>query len=71
MSIFSNFSFFRFHSPHVHFEKQVAFRMLFPQELDAWIRFSGLEIVEKFGTYSRLAFSKKPIMQIVVCQKPN
>jgi SAM-dependent methyltransferase len=44
-------------------------RMYFPQELDAYLKWNGFNIVHKFGSFEEEAFSNDSDKQIFVCQK--
>jgi SAM-dependent methyltransferase len=42
-------------------------RMLFPQELDALLKYNGFAIDHKYGNYDRRAFDRWAVRQLVVC----
>lgn len=44
-------------------------RMFFPQELDAYLKMHGFEILHKFGGFRQEAFEDTSGKQVVVCQK--
>lgn len=43
-------------------------RMVFPQELDALLRYNGFTIVHKYGSNELAAFDKASEMQLVICK---
>lgn len=57
-----------FRSKEKEFIKTVGFRMMFPQELNAWLMLCGFEYIHKFGTFTRVPFEEDPFFQIVVCK---
>lgn len=57
-----------FRSKENEFKKPVDFRMMFPQELDAWVKLCGFEYLYKFGTFNRDPFVDAPFFQIAVCK---
>lgn len=44
-------------------------RMYFPQELDAYLKFNGLKIMHKFGSFEEQLFSDTSEKQIFICKK--
>lgn len=44
-------------------------RMYFPQELDAYLKWNGFNIIQKFGSFGEEVFSSKSDKQIFICQK--
>ncbi|BAO77250.1 class I SAM-dependent methyltransferase [Winogradskyella sp. PG-2] len=44
-------------------------RLFFPQELDAYLKWNGFNIINKFGSFDDDPFNDKSDKQIFVCQK--
>lgn len=44
-------------------------RMYFPQELDAYLKWNGFNILHKFGSFEEETFNDESDKQIFVCQK--
>jgi SAM-dependent methyltransferase len=51
-----------------HSVQDLDLRMLYPQELDAYLKWNGFQIVHKFGSFGEEAFSDNSDKQIFVCQ---
>jgi SAM-dependent methyltransferase len=51
--------------------EELNMRMYFPQELDALLKYNGLKIYEKFGSYEDGPFSEESPKQIIVCGLPE
>ena len=49
--------------------KKVNMRCFFPEELIALCRFSGLEVVERYGNYDETPFGSNSPKQILLCRK--
>ena len=43
-------------------------RLFFPQELDAYLKWNGFNIIKKFGSFEEEAFNDNSEKQIFVCQ---
>ena len=43
-------------------------RMFFPQELDAYLKWAGFNVIHKFGDFEEKPFSNDSVKQIFVCQ---
>jgi len=43
-------------------------RLFFPQELDAYLKWNGFEIMHKFGSFEEEAFNKAAEKQMFVCK---
>ncbi len=52
-----------------HSIQNLDMRMYFPQELDAYLKWSGLNIINKFGSFDEDKFENKSERQIFVCNK--
>ena len=46
-------------------------RLYFPQELDAYLKWNGFEILHKFGSFMEEAFSDASEKQIFVCKEKS
>lgn len=44
-------------------------RMYFPQELDAYLKFNGFDVMHKFGNFEEETFSDASEKQIFICKK--
>ncbi|MDZ8051395.1 MAG: class I SAM-dependent methyltransferase [Aulosira sp. ZfuVER01] len=47
--------------------EEITYRLYFPQELEALLRYNGFKIEKKFGAYDRSVFSDASFYQITVC----
>lgn len=52
-----------------HSKENLDMRMYFPQELDAYLKWSGFTIVQKFGNFEEEQFIDKSEKQIFICKK--
>lgn len=52
-----------------HSVQKLDMRMYFPQELDTYLKLSGLNIIHKFGNFEEDIFENKSEKQIFVCDK--
>lgn len=50
-------------------QEQFDIKMFFPQELDALLKLSGFEIIEKYGDYDYSNFSDQSPKQLIICNK--
>lgn len=49
--------------------EELTMRLFFPRELDAWLRFGGLEIEEKLGDYDGRRFDATSPKQLVIAKR--
>ena len=52
----------------VEIEGELDMRMYFPQELDALLRYNGLQIEAKYGSYDETGFASEFDKQLIVCR---
>jgi 2-polyprenyl-3-methyl-5-hydroxy-6-metoxy-1,4-benzoquinol methylase len=52
-----------------HSVQQLDMRMYFPQELDAYLKWSGFKILHKYGNFDEEKFNDKSEKQIFICKK--
>lgn len=52
-----------------HSIQNLDMRMYYPQELDTYLQWSGLELIQKFGNFDEMKFANDSEKQILVCKK--
>ncbi len=59
--------FFKFLGQEKEIVEEMTYRLYFPQELDALLKYNGFTIESKFGSYDRTPFVSGSPQQLIVC----